>query len=30
MITKAEKKRAAYPMDFVPDKELFKAVMFAR
>lgn len=30
MITKAGKKRAAYPMDFIPDKELFKAVMFAR
>lgn len=30
MITKAGKKRAGYPMDFIPDKELFKAVMFAR
>jgi hypothetical protein len=30
MITKAGEKRASYPMDFIPDKELFKAVMFAR
>ena len=30
MKTKSGKTRAAYKMDFIPDKELFKAVMFAR
>jgi hypothetical protein len=30
MITKAGKKRSAYKMDFIADKELYKAVMFAK